>query len=117
MAKLVMVDYQHQKALANRIITSGIVGTHEHNHLMNVPAERFYRLKQFFPAEWDRFIERHGARFVGLMGDYVIKEMLMGERLEIKLKGDEGKDVFIQDKWWDIKTSLSGTPRIMANQI
>lgn len=114
-----MVEYEHQKDLANRIIKSGIIGSHEGNHLMNVAPEMFYnRLKHHYPqAGWDAFLQKHGARYVGLMGDFVIKEMLMGQKFEIFLKGDEGKDVLIDGKWWDIKTSMSGEPKVMANQI
>lgn len=106
------------KDLANRIITSGIVESHKGSHLMNESAEHFhFRLKNHFPPEWDLFLRKHGARFVGFIGEYAIKEVLLKVPFVIKLQGDEGKDIEVDGKWWDIKTGFSSSPMLMANSI
>jgi hypothetical protein len=102
--------------LKNRIEQSGIVDSHGKGNLMNMNNNYFHnRLITYFP-DWSDFLKKHGARFVGFVGHYVICDLLKIP-FEIKLKGDDGKDIFHNDKWWDVKTGFSSSAGIPANTI
>lgn len=112
--KTIIITKENLEDLKNRIERSGIVDTHGKGNLMNMDNEYFYkRLINYFP-EWSGFLRKHGARFVGYVGHYVICGLIKSP-FEIKLKGDDGKDIFHDGNWWDVKTGFSSSAGLPAN--
>lgn len=116
----IKLNYSQLEDLRNRITVSGIIESHRGSHLMNESADYFHsRLKNNFPVNcgWEDFFKKHGARFVGFVGEYVVKEILLKVPFVIKLRGDKGKDIEINGKWWDVKTGFGSSPMLMASSI
>ncbi len=65
-------------------------------------------LLRMFP-EWKDFIRDYSSHFVAAFGELKIYERFgldFYKKKVVRWKSDRGKDVLINDKWWDVKTGI-----------